>query len=210
MSDASLSRDEFRFALEEYAPRFCVRLDAHSTALLQDYYELLLRWNARLHLVAPCSPSEFAVRHVLESLLALDYMPEGARVIDVGSGGGLPIIPCLIVRADLSATLIESSQKKAVFLREALRSTESQTRAEVRAERFQELPAPRADALTCRAVDRFAEILPQLFEWSSSINSLLLFGGLDLCRQIEKLSSFYHAIQMPDSERRFLYVLKRG
>ena len=49
-----------------------------------------------------------------------DLESAGIPSSDIGSGGGLPIIPCLIARPDLEATLIESSQKKVVFLREAL------------------------------------------------------------------------------------------
>src|SRR5215211_7730582 len=97
-------------------------LDPSEETLTQlgEYYSLLTRWNDRLHLVAPCSPEEFATRHVLESLMLLKHLPQNAKIADIGSGGGLPIVPCLIARPDLEATLIESSQKKAVFLREAL------------------------------------------------------------------------------------------
>ena len=95
----------------------CLR---ETLAQLGAFYSLLTRWNDRLHLVAPCSPEEFATRHVLESLLLLKHLPQDAKIADIGSGAGLPIIPCLIARADLKATLIESSQKKTVFLREAL------------------------------------------------------------------------------------------
>ncbi len=98
-------------------------LPARNLAQLGEYYSLLTRWNDRLHLVAPCSPEEFATRHVLESLLLLKHLPHEAKIADIGSGGGLPIIPCLIARADLEVTMIESSQKKAVFLREALSAT---------------------------------------------------------------------------------------
>src|SRR5216684_2616186 len=110
----------FRMALESAAPIYGIRLDADTLCRLCDYYDVLIAWNPRLHLVAPCSPDEFATRHILESLLLLPHLPQSARVADIGSGAGLPIIPCLIVRPDLNATLIESSQKKAVFLREAL------------------------------------------------------------------------------------------
>src|SRR5256885_16291617 len=99
---------------------FELDLSTETVTQLGTFYSLLTRWNERLHLVAPCSPEEFAVRHVLESLLLLKYLPQNAKIADVGSGGGLPIIPCLIARADLEVTLIESSQKKSVFLREAL------------------------------------------------------------------------------------------
>src|ERR1700704_2534868 len=114
--------ERFSEALRQRADDFGVNLDNDDVERLSDYYELLLKWNPRLHLVAPCSPEEFAVRHILESLILLPHLSRGARVTDVGSGAGLPIIPCLIMRDDLRATLIESSQKKVVFLREALRS----------------------------------------------------------------------------------------
>src|SRR5829696_9742637 len=99
---------------------FDVDLSPETVTQLAEYYSLLTRWNDRLHLVAPCAPEEFAVRHVLESLLLLTHLPLKATVADIGSGGGLPIIPCLIARPDLEVWLIESSHRKAVFLREAL------------------------------------------------------------------------------------------
>src|SRR5215212_11230859 len=110
-------RDEFDKALAEHSAAFDVRLDDGVRARLCDYFEAVTRWNARLHLVAPCAPAEFATRHVLESLLALPHISKGASFVDVGSGAGLPAIPCLVVREDLSATLVESSEKKAVYLR---------------------------------------------------------------------------------------------
>src|SRR3954463_1611761 len=134
--------EEFDAALRQHAPQFAIDLSDERIDLLKLYYSLLLKWNARLHLVGPCTPVEFALRHVLESLLLLKHFPQGAAVVDVGSGGGLPMVPCLLVRDDLRATLIESSQKKVVFLREALRPVNSQGRALVSAARFEELTAP--------------------------------------------------------------------
>src|SRR6266704_3313927 len=115
------SIERFREALHDKSPDFGVQLTDTDIERLSDYYTLLRKWNPRLHLVAPCSPEEFAVRHVLESLLLLSYFPINARLVDLGSGAGLPVIPCLVVREDLRATLIEASPKKAVFLNEAVR-----------------------------------------------------------------------------------------
>jgi len=82
------------------------------------YYELLLLWNPRAtwwRLVA----HEFATRHVLESLVCWRMLSADARVADVGSGAGLPIIPCLIARPDLSATLtrILTKERRYFFAR---------------------------------------------------------------------------------------------
>ncbi|HEV7375441.1 MAG TPA: 16S rRNA (guanine(527)-N(7))-methyltransferase RsmG [Pyrinomonadaceae bacterium] len=209
MERDSAHADEFVSALEKHAPLYDVRLTAPAITHLREYYEQVIAWNARLHLVAPCSPAEFATRHILESLLALPYLSEDARVVDVGSGAGLPIIPCLVARPRLRATLIDSSQKKAIFLREALQRVGAHEAAKVIAGRFEKIPAPEADYLTCRALDRFTEIFPRLVEWSSRVNTLLLFGGDTLREQIENLALTYQAIRIPQSERRFLYVIKK-
>src|SRR5918993_2134554 len=116
--------EQFTRALLRNSGEFSVELQPEHTERLTSYYELLLKWNPKLHLVAPCSPEEFAVSHILESLALLTHLPANARVADVGTGAGLPIIPCLLVRADLDAVLIESSERKAVFLKEALRHIE--------------------------------------------------------------------------------------
>ncbi|HYJ46803.1 MAG TPA: 16S rRNA (guanine(527)-N(7))-methyltransferase RsmG [Pyrinomonadaceae bacterium] len=209
MTETLSSAEEFTRSLAEHAPRFDLRLEAAAVARLRAYYELLATWNTRLHLVAPCSPQEFATRHVLESLLAVEHMREGASVVDVGSGAGLPIIPCLILRPDLRSTLIESSKKKAVFLREALRLIGSHERAEVVAERFEMTEAPEAQYVTCRALERFTEVFPVLLEWSPPESTLLLFGGESLRAEIERSALDFRAVHIPESERRSLFVMKR-
>lgn len=208
MERDSSQADEFASALEKHAPLYDVQLSAPAITHLREYYELVIAWNARLHLVAPCSPAEFATRHVLESLLALPYLSEGARVVDVGSGAGLPIIPCLIVRPRLRVTLIDSSQKKAIFLREALQHVGAHAAAKIIAGRFEKTPPPEADYITCRALDRFLEMFPKLIEWSPPTSTLLLFGGESLREQLERVSLVYKAVRVPQSERRFLFIVK--
>src|SRR5678816_4676378 len=111
--------ERFEQTLSSRMASYGLELSSETLTQLVEYYRLLTHWNDRLHLVAPCTPEEFATRHVLESLLLLKHLPRNAKIADIGSGAGLPIIPCLIARPDLHATLIESSQKKSVFLREA-------------------------------------------------------------------------------------------
>jgi 16S rRNA (guanine527-N7)-methyltransferase len=200
---------EFAEALEVHAPLYAVQLKAAEISRLGEYYEQVMAWNTRLHLVAPCSPKEFAQRHVLESLLALASLPESAHILDVGSGAGLPVIPCLIARPTLSATLIEASPKKAVFLRETLNRLGAQSRAAVINERFEKTRAPQADVLTCRALDRFTELFPKLIEWAASVSTLVLFGGEGLRERIERASLNYTALLIPESERRFLFVVEK-
>ena len=208
MKNTAQPLGQFEEALVHNASAYGVDLNEELIQRLADYYRLLSTWNPRLHLVAPCSADEFAQRHILESLLLLEYLPSGSRVVDIGSGAGLPIIPCLTARADLSAVIIESSKRKAVFLREALSVTGTSTSAKVIPERFEDVPTPPADFVTARALDRFIETLPELIDWSPRLSTLLLFGGPDLGNALVKQATGFEEISVPNSERRFLFVVE--
>ena len=205
----SSQTEKFRETLESEASGYGVLLAPAVLDALEKYFELLNVWNARVHLVAPCSPQEFATRHILESLLLLKHLPNNARIAEVGAGAGLPIIPCLLVRPDLRAVLIEASQKKAVFLREALSRTGIADRATVIAERFESVPAPEVGFVTCRALERFEEMLPHLLSWAPATATLLLFGGKRLERKMESLGVTSSAELMPRSQARFLFVVNK-
>ncbi len=187
--------ERFKQSLRSQMASYDLALSAETLTQLTEYYRLLTRWNERLHLVAPCEPEEFAMRHVLESLLLVKHLPQPATVADVGSGAGLPIIPCLIARADLEATLIESSQKKAVFLREALNAVGR--KASIVARRFEDVEAPAVSFVSCRALDQFTTKLPELIEWAPKGSTLLLFGGETLLPEAKKFL-------IPHSDRRYL------
>jgi 16S rRNA (guanine527-N7)-methyltransferase len=196
--------DEQRFedSLRLNSAAYGVELSPETLAGLRSFYSLLTRWNDRLHLVAPCAPEEFATRHVLESLMLLKHLPPGATIADVGSGAGLPIIPCLIARRDLDVTLIESSLKKTVFLREALKAVDR--RGKIVAKRFEEIEAPAVAFVTSRALDQFAHMIPALITWAPKGATLLLFGGENLKKQLKVEESTL----IPGSEKRFLFQVK--
>ena len=192
----------FEQALLANMSAFDVELSPDAVARLGTYYSLLTRWNDRLHLVAPCSPEEFATRHVLESLILLEHLPPGAKIADVGSGGGLPMVPCLIARSDLEATLIESAQKKVVFLREVLR--EVGRPATIIPQRFEETETPPVQFVTCRALDQFVSKLAELIDWAPQGATLLLFGGDALKEKLPEAQAYL----IPGSERRYFFVTR--
>jgi 16S rRNA (guanine527-N7)-methyltransferase len=207
--NATTQTQKFRETLENEAAAYEVTLSAAALDGLAKYYELLSVWNSRVHLVAPCSPEEFATRHVLESLVLLKHLPNEAWTAEVGAGGGLPIIPCLIVRSDLRAVLIEASQKKAIFLREALGHAAIANRATVIAQRFEDVAAPPVGFVTCRALERFEEMLPHLLEWAPPQTTLLLFGGQRLERRLEMLGFAAARELLTGSKARYLFVVKK-
>ena len=89
-------------------------------ARLEQHFALLLKWNARMNLTRVTDPVEAATRHYGESLFLAARLTPGT-VLDIGSGAGFPGIPAAIVRPDCQFHLIDSNQRKAVFLREASR-----------------------------------------------------------------------------------------
>lgn len=98
-------------------------LTAEQSAALEAHLELLMRWNRSLNLTAIRSREEAIERHYCESLFLGARLPAGAlRIADVGSGAGFPGFPVAILRPECSVALIESHQRKAVFLREVSRA----------------------------------------------------------------------------------------
>ncbi|MBA2704947.1 MAG: 16S rRNA (guanine(527)-N(7))-methyltransferase RsmG [Blastocatellia bacterium] len=200
---------QFKESLKAEMAAYEVTLPRKALDGLARYFELLSDWNSRLHLVSFHSPQEFATRHVLESLLLLKYLPQGARLADVGSGGGLPMVPCLIARSDLQAVLVEASKKKAVFLREVLRETSTKDRAQVFAERFENVATLEVDFVTCRALERFETMLQSLVRWSPTPSTMLFFGGSGLGGVIDDLGLSSERILIPNSARRYLFIVNK-
>jgi 16S rRNA (guanine(527)-N(7))-methyltransferase RsmG len=104
----------------EFAPY--VALSEEQLVLLTRHYELLVHWNQSLNLTRIVGIDEAVRLHYCESLFVGYTLPRvPLRVIDVGSGAGFPGIPLAILRPECTVTLVESHQRKAVFLREASR-----------------------------------------------------------------------------------------
>lgn len=200
-------RDEFISSLRSNQAEFGVDLSDDAVERLANFYELVLQHNPLLHLVGPCSPTEFATRHILESITLLEFLPVNARFADVGAGAGLPSIPCLIARADLSAVLIESKEKKTNFLRMAVAELGLIDRTKVINKQFSEVTRPHVSHVTCRALDKFAQKVPQILKWSDG-RALLFFGGPSLGSVLQANKIECDQKLMPLSSQRFLFVAK--
>jgi 16S rRNA (guanine527-N7)-methyltransferase len=129
---------------------------------VQSYLEMLLKWNSKINLSAIRNRDEIVTRHFGESLFAASRIfsdqNSTASVIDIGSGAGFPGLPIKIWAPGISLTLIESSQRKATFLREVVRAL-NLANVEVVMDRAESL-AIQAEVVTLRAVERFELILP--------------------------------------------------
>ena len=122
---------------------------------------LLLKWNPAINLVSKASLPHSWNRHILDSAQIFHLAPHVATWADLGSGGGFPgiVVACLAkeLNPDLTVTLVESDQRKATFLREAVR--ELSLKADVRAERIESTPPLSAAVLSARALAPLSDLL---------------------------------------------------
>jgi 16S rRNA (guanine527-N7)-methyltransferase len=172
-------------------------LDARHDALLNSFLDLLLDANQRMNLTRITDRNQAEILHVADALTLLPHIPPGPhRLADVGSGGGIPGIILGIVRPDSQIVLIESTQKKANFLRSAA--------AELKLDNVIVEPLRAEDVARSAgretfdvAVARAVALLPILVEW---LLPLVKIGGAALAMKgakgQEELEQAQHFIKL--------------
>ncbi len=125
----------FTQLLEDELSRW-LSLSKDQVEKLYRHYELLMRWNQRMNLTSVKPGPETVIRHYCESLFFGAHLPatSGATVLDVGSGGGFPGVPIAVIKPDWIVVLVESSRRKATFLRESTRQLKNTSVVDCRME----------------------------------------------------------------------------
>jgi 16S rRNA (guanine527-N7)-methyltransferase len=191
---------------------------AAAAGRLATFLSLLLEKNAAMNLVSARSaaPDVLVGTHLFDSLLGLPFLPRPggrpARLLDLGSGGGFPAIPLLLVRPDLEGTLVESSGKKAAYL-SALLDRLALTARVVNArfpDSFPMAGTPRYDVLTTRAVGEAGKLVRAARPLLSPGARALLWTTESLAAEAARSSragrsSFHPA---PGAERRGILLLE--
>jgi 16S rRNA (guanine527-N7)-methyltransferase len=116
-----LSREEKEGLLKKGCDQMGISLSPLQADRFMDFLEVLKKWNRRLNLTGLRDDRDIILKHFLDSLTPLTFIPEGASLMDIGSGAGFPGLPIQIVRPDQAVTLVEASAKKTTFLKEVCR-----------------------------------------------------------------------------------------
>lgn len=215
----------FKDVLLQVANESGIELCATAVEKLNRYYELLVEWNQKMNLTALTEPYDVALKHFCDSILLLKYadIPQGSSLVDVGTGAGFPSVPIKIVRPDIKLCLLDSLNKRLVFLQEVANelSLENVTIVHSRAEDGARKPQLREkfDFATSRAVAQLNTLseycLPYVKvggaflsmkgkyseeEIGASKNAIKLLGG-----KIEKVDTY----NLIDSSERTIIKVKK-
>ena len=114
------NRDEFSALLNEGAAKLTISLSARQIDKLLDYLALLVKWNSVYNLTSVRDPQQMVIQHLLDAMSALFAFKGAKRVLDVGTGGGLPGIVIAIwameAEPEMQVHLIDTVKKKTAFL----------------------------------------------------------------------------------------------
>lgn len=166
-----------------------VPLDSAQQQKLLDYIALIVKWNKVYNLTAVREPEAMIGHHLLDSLAVLPHLTEARRLIDVGSGAGLPGIPLAIARPDMKITLLDSNHKKTTFMRQACLEL-GLTNAEVVCERVEQWqPQDKYDAVISRAYSELKEFVRLSAHLVAKGGKLYAMKGVYPVEEIAQLKS---------------------
>jgi 16S rRNA (guanine527-N7)-methyltransferase len=154
-------------ALQTICRKNALPLNDDQLGVLARYVEGLLQWNKKINLISRRDEENVWFSHILHSIAPLFYVeiPQGWRILDLGSGGGLPGIPLAIVRPDISVTLLDSIRKKSMVTDEIVRTLQLKN-VVVRTGRAEESAGKKEVGMFDTVVARAVASLEDLARWS--------------------------------------------
>ena len=144
------------------------------------YEQELLFWNRRVNLISMKSPLDIPVKHFTDSLTLAEFVSDGSRLLDIGTGAGFPGMPLKILKPAISLTLVESNGRKVSFLKELARKL--QVQAEILNSRVEDLGEQYRgvfDIVVSRAGLRLRELLEAGVFFKAPGGKILAMKGRD-------------------------------
>ncbi len=211
--------------LRELCKDIDVQLDDIALERFEKYMNLVIEWNEKINLTAITDRQEFIVKHFYDSisLLSCADIKKGAKVIDVGTGAGFPGIPLKIVRPDIQLTLLDSLNKRIVFISDVVMPGIGLNAEAVhgRAEDFSKQAKYREkyDFAVSRAVANLSALSEYCIPFVKKGGEFISMKGPDVH---EELSSAQNAVQvlggevsevknltLPDNSGRSIVIIKK-
>ncbi|MDA1107821.1 MAG: 16S rRNA (guanine(527)-N(7))-methyltransferase RsmG [Proteobacteria bacterium] len=154
-----------------------VELSGAAEQGLIDFLRLIEKWNRVYNLTAVRDPHDMVTRHLLDSLAILPYV-KGPRVLDIGTGAGLPGIPLAVARPNLSFVLLDSNAKKTRFVTQAAVELKLGNVEAVHARVEKYRPTQKFATLIARAYATIAQILEDAAPLCAPQGEFLIMKGV--------------------------------
>ena len=199
-------------AIIEGCERLDLRLSDEACTRLAAYLALLERWNRAYNLTAVREPEAMVVRHLLDSLSILPWL-EGPRVLDGGSGAGLPGIPLAVARPEYEFCLLDSNGKRTRFLTQATAELRLPNVSIVRSRVEDYQPVTLFNSIVSRAFATLAELVADAGRLCAPTGRLLAMKGVFPDDELARLPSTYQVVgvyplRVPhlDAERHLVHL----
>ena len=110
--------DEFSYEMKDKMKRINIDITDKQVKKFFSYMNLLIEWNQKINLTTIIEPKEIIIKHFVDCGTILKYLKNGETIIDIGTGAGFPGIPVKILNENLNVTLVDSLNKRIIFLNE--------------------------------------------------------------------------------------------
>jgi 16S rRNA (guanine527-N7)-methyltransferase len=155
---------------------------------LEAYQNQVLKVNQTMNLTAITTPEDFAIKHIIDSLTLLPYIPENACIIDIGTGAGFPGIVLKIMREDINLTLLDSLRKRVNFLQQTteLLNLQKTNCIHARAEDHAKTHPAHYEICTARAVASMDKLTKYALPLVKKDGAFLAMKGPEITEELEK------------------------
>ena len=178
-----MSYEEFKMLLFQYAKKLEIVLSENYVKKFYEYMLLLLEWNEKINLTSITDEKDIVLKHFVDSITICKYIPKNAKLLDVGTGAGFPGIPVKIVRDDVEVVLLDSLNKRILFLDDVINKLNMKNIRAIhgRAEEFGRNKDFRQcfDVVTSRAVANMAVLSEYLIPFSKLGGKCVIMKGAD-------------------------------
>ena len=115
-----MQKEKFIEIMQEKLKKLEIHFSMEQTEQFFEYMKLLIDWNEKINLTAITEPEEIITKHFIDSLTILKYIKNDYKIVDVGTGAGFPGIPLCIMNPTIKMTLVDSLNKRLIFLQEVV------------------------------------------------------------------------------------------
>lgn len=184
-----MEKEKILQELEEKAKLINIELNEEQKEKFYNYMNLLIEWNKKINLTAITEPKEIILKHFIDSLTISKYIKDDSKIIDVGTGAGFPGIPLKIYNPTLKITLLDSLNKRIIFLKEVIQKLELKDIEAIHG-RIEDIAQEKEyrekyDIVTSRAVSTLNVLSEYMIPFSKKEGKSICMKGIDIENELE-------------------------